>query len=100
MLIGVPKEIKKQEARVGLTPAAVREFVAAGHQVLVQTEAGAGIGSDDAAYEAAGASIVADASDIFRRADMVVKVKEPQPGEWAQLREGQILFLPSLGARP
>jgi len=92
MLIGVPKEIKKQEARVGLTPAAVREFVAAGHQVLVQTEAGAGIGSDDAAYEAAGASIVADASDIFRRADMVVKVKEPQPGEWAQLREGQILF--------
>ncbi|MDQ4419892.1 alanine dehydrogenase [Sphingobium sp. DEHP117] len=92
MLVGVPKEIKKQEARVGLTPAAVREYVAHGHTVLVETGAGAGIGADDAAYAQAGATIAADAAQVFAAAEMIVKVKEPQPGEWAQLREGQILF--------
>jgi alanine dehydrogenase len=92
MLVGVPKEIKKQEGRVGLTPAAVREYVAHGHQVIVETGAGAGIGNDDAAYIQAGASIVADAAEIFARAQMIVKVKEPQPSEWIQLREGQLLF--------
>jgi alanine dehydrogenase len=92
MLVGVPKEIKKQEGRVGLTPAAVREYVAKGHQVLVETGAGAGIGADDAAYTRAGATIAARAADVFANAGMIVKVKEPQPLEWAQLREGQILF--------
>jgi alanine dehydrogenase len=92
MLVGVPKEIKKQEARVGLTPSAVREYVAHGHQVLVETGAGAGIGADDAAYVQAGATLAADAAEVFAKAQMIVKVKEPQPSEWAQLREGQILF--------
>ncbi len=92
MLVGVPKEIKKQEARVGLTPAAVREYVAHGHKVLVETGAGEGIGAQDAAYVQAGATIAADAAQVFASAEMIIKVKEPQPGEWAQLREGQILF--------
>jgi alanine dehydrogenase len=92
MIVGVPKEIKKQEARVGLTPASVREYVANGHRVLVETGAGAGIGADDEAYRLAGAEVVPDAAEIFAKAEMIVKVKEPQPGEWAQLREGQILF--------
>jgi len=92
MRVGVPKEIKKQEARVGLTPMAVREYVAAGHEVIVETAAGAKIGCDDSAYIQAGATIVPDAAEIFARSDMVVKVKEPQPSEWEQLREGQILF--------
>jgi alanine dehydrogenase len=92
VLVGVPKEIKKQEARVGLTPAAVREYVAHGHAVLIETGAGQGIGADDAAYMAAGAYIAADAAEVFATAELVVKVKEPQPGEWPQLREGQILF--------
>lgn len=92
MLVGVPKEIKKQEGRVGLTPAAVREYIARGHQVLVETGAGVGIGADDAAYTRAGAMIAGSAADVFARAELVVKVKEPQPSEWQQLREGQILF--------
>jgi alanine dehydrogenase len=92
MRIGCPKEIKNHEYRVGLTPGAVREYVAHGHEVLVETKAGAGIGADDAAYMAAGARIVASAKDIFEKCDMVVKVKEPQPSEWVQLREGQILY--------
>lgn len=92
MLVGVPKEIKKQEARVGLTPEAVREYVMQGHTVLVETGAGAGIGANDETYVHAGARIAADADDIFANADMIVKVKEPQSGEWARLREGQILF--------
>jgi alanine dehydrogenase len=92
MLIGVAKEIKSGEARVGLTPGAVGEYVAHGHQVLVETKAGAGIDADDAAYVAAGAAIAKDAAEVFARADMVVKVKEPQPKEWAQLHAGQILF--------
>ena len=92
MLVGVPKEIKNHEYRVGLTPGAVREYIAHGHDVIIETTAGAGIGADDAAYVGAGASIVATAEEIFARAEMVVKVKEPQPNEWVQLREGQILF--------
>ena len=92
MLIGVPKEIKVGEARVGLTPAAVVEYVAHGHDVLVETGAGAGIGAGDDVYRAAGATIAATAAEVFARADMIVKVKEPQPAEWAQLRPGQILF--------
>ncbi len=92
MLIGVPKEIKVQEYRVGLTPVSVRELVAHGHQVLVQTGAGTGIGMDDARYEAAGATIAGSAEEVFQRADMVVKVKEPQPNECKMLREDQVLF--------
>lgn len=92
MLIGVPKEIKNHEYRVGLTPEAVREYVAHGHQVIVETTAGEGISKPDDTYRAAGAEIVDTAAEVFARAEMVVKVKEPQPVEWAQLREGQILF--------
>jgi len=92
MRVGCPKEIKNHEYRVGLTPASVREYVAHGHEVLVETEAGAGIGASDADYVAAGARIAATAADIFKTADMIVKVKEPQPSEWRQLRDGQILY--------
>ncbi|RMG90054.1 MAG: alanine dehydrogenase [Candidatus Dadabacteria bacterium] len=92
MKIGVPKEIKNREFRVGLTPAAVRELTARGHEVSVETGAGAAIGFPDEAYEAAGARILAAPGEVFARADLVVKVKEPQPGEVALLREGQILF--------
>jgi alanine dehydrogenase len=92
MLLGVPKEIKVHEYRVGLTPAGVRELVGHGHQVIIQTQAGAGIGISDAQYEAAGASIVKDAAEVFARAEMVIKVKEPQPVECKMLRPGQVLF--------
>jgi len=92
MRVGVPKETKVQEHRVGLTPMAVREYTTAGHEVLVQTGAGAGIGAGDAAYEACGARIAATAADVFAAADMIVKVKEPQPPELEMLRPGQILF--------
>jgi alanine dehydrogenase len=92
MRVGVPKEIKIHEYRVGLTPAAVREYVHAGHNVVVETGAGAGIGASDEVYRKAGAAVAATATEIFAAADMIVKVKEPQPGEWAQLRSGQILF--------
>ncbi|MGB5078839.1 MAG: alanine dehydrogenase [Sphingorhabdus sp.] len=92
MLVGVPSEIKVHEYRVGLTPGAVREYVARGHQVLVQSGAGAGIMATDEAYRAAGAAIADSAVEIFSRADMIVKVKEPQPSEWVQLRAGQLLF--------
>jgi alanine dehydrogenase len=92
MRVGCPKEIKNHEYRVGLTPGAVREYVAHGHEVLVETNAGAGIGADDAAYVAAGAKIAATAAEVFKNSDMIVKVKEPQPSEWVQLREGQILY--------
>jgi alanine dehydrogenase len=92
MRVGCPKEIKNHEYRVGLTPASVREYVAHGHSVLVETNAGAGIGASDADYAAAGATIAATASDVFANSDMIVKVKEPQPSEWAQLRDGQILY--------
>ncbi|PYE90500.1 alanine dehydrogenase [Phyllobacterium leguminum] len=92
MRVGCPKEIKDHEYRVGLTPGAVREYVAHGHEVIVQSGAGAGIGADDDAYKAAGAKVVRSAEEIFKQSDMIVKVKEPQPSEWAQLREGQILY--------
>ncbi|WP_342643878.1 alanine dehydrogenase [Rhodoligotrophos ferricapiens] len=92
MRVGVPKEIKTHEYRVGLTPGAVREYVAAGHSVLIETGAGAGIGASDDVYRKAGATIANTAADVFAQADMIVKVKEPQPSEWVQLREGQILF--------
>ncbi|TAL80296.1 MAG: alanine dehydrogenase, partial [Beijerinckiaceae bacterium] len=92
MRVGVLKEIKVHEYRAGLTPEAAREYVTAGHHVLVETGAGAGMGAADADYAAVGAEIVASAAEIFARAQMIVKVKEPQPSEWMQLREGQILF--------
>jgi alanine dehydrogenase len=92
MLIGVPKEIKPQENRVGMVPASVREATHHGHAVIVETQAGAGIGMDDDVYRAAGAEIVDAAADVFARADLIVKVKEPQPPEIALLREGQVLF--------
>lgn len=92
MLVGVPKEIKNQESRVGLTPASVKELVLRGHQVLVQQNAGAAIGLSDALYQAAGATIIETAAEIFARAEMIVKVKEPQPEECAMLREDQILY--------
>jgi alanine dehydrogenase len=92
MRVGVPKEIKNHEYRVGLTPASVHELVAHGHEVLVQAGAGTEIGLGDDQYTAAGAAIVPDAAEIFARAQMIVKVKEPQPPECAMLREGQILY--------
>ena len=92
MIVGVPKEIKNSEYRVGLTPGSVREYVSHGHQVHVQTGAGLGIRVTDEDYRAAGAIIADDAASVFAKADMIVKVKEPQPSEWAQLREGQILY--------
>jgi alanine dehydrogenase len=92
MKIGVPKEIKNHEYRVGLTPASVREFVAHGHSVMVQAGAGAAIGLDDAQYKAAGATLADGAQEVFAAADMIVKVKEPQPQECAMLRPGQLLY--------
>jgi alanine dehydrogenase len=92
MLIGVPKEIKDNEYRVGLVPSTVHELTAKGHQVLVETNAGLGAGLTDEDYKAAGASIVASADEIFARAEMIVKVKEPLLQERRQLRRGQILF--------
>jgi alanine dehydrogenase len=92
MLIGVPKEIKNHEYRVGLTPESAGECVSHGHRVLVETNAGSGIGASDADYIAAGAKIAPSAAEIFAAADMIVKVKEPQAAERKQLREGQILF--------
>ena len=92
MIVGVPKEIKNHEYRVGLTPAAVQEFVNHGHEVIVQTYAGAAIGFTDELYEAAGAQMIDNAEDIFAKADMIVKVKEPQPNECKMLREGQTLY--------
>jgi alanine dehydrogenase len=92
MLIGVPKEIKVHEYRVGMTPASVREAVAHGHAVLVEREAGRGIGATDDDYRRAGAQVVDTAEEVFARAELLVKVKEPQPAERARLREGQVLF--------
>ena len=92
MRVGVPREIKPGEHRVGLTPTAVREYVARGHEVLVETGAGLGAGYADEAYRRAGAQIAPDAAAVFVGAQLIVKVKEPQPEEWARLSEGQILF--------
>jgi alanine dehydrogenase len=92
MLLGVPKEIKVHEYRVGMTPASVREVINHGHEVVMETGAGTGIGASDDDYKAVGATIADTAEDVFARADMIVKVKEPQAGERALLRPGQILF--------
>ena len=92
MRVGCPREIKNHEYRVGLTPGSVREYVSHGHSVISESGAGAGIGADDGQYQAAGAKIVKTAAEVFTQSDMIVKVKEPQPSEWVQLREGQILY--------
>ncbi len=92
MLIGVPKELKVHEYRVGLVPGSVRELIHHGHQVMIETNAGAGIGFDDDAYRAVGAEIVGSPEEVFAAADMIVKVKEPQPSEYTLLREGQLLY--------
>jgi alanine dehydrogenase len=92
MRVGVPREIKIHEYRVGLVPAGVRELVSSGHEVLIETHAGEGVGILDAHYAAAGATIVQEAAEIFRRAELIVKVKEPQLSECRMLREGQVLF--------
>ena len=92
MLVGVPREIKTHEYRVGLVPGSVRELVHHGQRVIVESGAGAGIGFDDEAYRRAGASIAANAAEIFAAAELIVKVKEPQPSEIAMLRRGQVLF--------
>jgi alanine dehydrogenase len=92
MLVGTPKEIKDHEDRVGLVPSSVRELVAAGHKVIIEKNAGAGIGIADAAYVAAGAAIVDTADEVFAKADMIVKVKEPLAVERKKLRDNQLLF--------
>ncbi|MCA0964259.1 alanine dehydrogenase [Salipiger bermudensis] len=92
MKLGCPTEVKAQEYRVGLTPNAAREAVSQGHEALVQSGAGLGAGFEDDDYVAAGARIVASAKEVFDGAEMIVKVKEPQPAERAMLREGQVLF--------
>ncbi len=92
MIIGIPKEIKVREYRVGLTPDGTRRLLDAGHQVLVENSAGAGVGFSDAHYQQAGASIVGSAAEIFETAELIVKVKEPQPAECKMLSPGQVLF--------
>lgn len=92
MLIGVPKEIKTHENRIGLTPSSVRELTAHGHQVMVQKNAGLAIGLDNERYQVAGAEMIDTAEEIFDRAELVVKVKEPQSTELGFLRPGQLLF--------
>jgi alanine dehydrogenase len=92
MRIGVPKEVKAHEYRVGLVPGSVRELIHHGHEVIVEQGAGAGIGIDDADYVRAGATIAANAAEVLAKADMIVKVKEPQPAEIKMLRSGQVLF--------
>ncbi|HEV3180692.1 MAG TPA: alanine dehydrogenase [Steroidobacteraceae bacterium] len=92
MRIGVPREIKVQEYRVGLVPAGVRELIAAGHQVIIESGAGNGIGVDDAQFRESGAAIAPRAAEVFEHADMIIKVKEPQPVECQMLRPGQVLF--------
>ena len=92
MLIGVPKEIKNHEYRIGLTPAGARELTHHGHQVMVQRDGGKSIGLTNEMYEKAGAKIVDTAAEIFARADMIIKVKEPQPVECQMLRPGQLLY--------
>ena len=92
MRVGVPKEIKNHEYRVGMTPSSVAELVASGHEVFVETKAGMGIDFSDAAYEKVGATILPTAADVFAAADMIVKVKEPQPSEISMLAPRHILF--------
>jgi alanine dehydrogenase len=92
MLVGVPKETKDSEYRVGLVPSTVRELTTKGHHVIVETNAGIGAGLPDADYLAVGAEIVANAEAVFSRAEMIVKVKEPLPPERQKFRRGQVLF--------
>src|SRR2546425_8295051 len=92
MIVGVPKEIKDHEFRVGLTPDGARALVKAGHRVLMEAGAGAGSGLDDPSYRAAGAEMVSDKTALFERADLIVKVKEPLPAEYPLFRKGQALF--------
>ena len=92
MIIGVPKEIKNNEYRVGLVPSSVREIIQQGHDVLIETKAGLGAGISDEEYHDVGAKLVAQPREIFENADMIVKVKEPQASEYKMLRQGQILF--------
>ncbi|NJL72124.1 MAG: alanine dehydrogenase, partial [Candidatus Competibacteraceae bacterium] len=92
MLIGVPKEIKDHESRVAVVPAGVRELTKRGHKVIVQSGAGAGIGVENSAYEAVGATIAATAEEVWQKADIIAKVKEPMPSEWPHIRAGQVLF--------
>ena len=92
MRVGVPKEIKVHEYRVGLTPASVAELTAAGHEVIVETKAGLGIDFDDQSYVDVGARIVGSAAEVFAGSDMIVKVKEPQPSEIALLEPRHLLF--------
>src|SRR5687767_9818298 len=92
MIVGVPKETKAHEYRVGMLPVGVEEMTRAGHRVLVQSGAGLGSGLTDAEYAANGASVVATADEVWSSAELIVKVKEPQPGEIQRLRAGQLLF--------
>jgi alanine dehydrogenase len=92
MIVGVPKEIKRDEYRVALLPVGAEEFVRAGHRVLVEAGAGLGSGLADQEYLDQGAELVSEAAEIFARADLIIKVKEPQPSEWPLIREGQVLF--------
>src|SRR5437899_12696016 len=92
MILGIPKEIKDHEFRVGLTPDGARTLVKAGHRVLVEAGAGAGSGLDDPSYRAAGAEVVSDKTALFERADLIVKVKEPLPAEYPLFRKSQALF--------
>ena len=92
MIVGVPKEIKTQEYRVGLVPSSVKEFVNHGHEVLIESGAGAAINFTDDIYREAGAKIVGSAAEVFEKSDMVIKVKEPQASEVEMLREDQVLF--------
>ena len=92
MLVGVPKEVKNHEYRVGLVPSSVRELVHNGHKVVIETKAGGGIGFTDDDYVRAGAEVLGSAAEVFDTAEMIVKVKEPQPAEYKQLKSGQVLF--------
>jgi len=99
MLVGIPKEIKNHEYRVGMSPASARELIKHGHQVMVEVNAGVGISAADSEYLAIGATVVDSAEEVFAKADMIIQVKEPQAVERAMLREGQVLFyLPPPGA--
>src|SRR5437660_10606577 len=92
MLVGVPKEVKGQEYRVALLPSAAYQLIKRGHQVLVERNAGVGAGYPDADYDQAGATLVSDHAAVFEKADLVIKVKEPQPSEYPLLHHGQMLF--------
>src|ERR1700721_320772 len=92
MIVGVPKEVKTHEYRVALIPVGVEELTRAGHKVLIQAGAGQGSGITDEQYRQNGAEIVADAANVWRQADLIVKVKEPLPIEWPLMRPGQVVF--------